>query len=557
MRDKVLGVFLDRALLVEERAVGYLLQQSDPVAASLRVVESVGRLADPPLVVGLTEVLQHLEAQPRPSSIVVLMPGPGTGGPVPTLLPGSLPGAQALAREDAHAHGLAPALPSPSLTIAPAQRTPASAATAAAAAISVATVAAATASTRSGATINRAGGLEVLRDITGNSTCSGCASDFTKYFQDRFGKLRRLVGNRQEMSGALPVAALQHRTGTVKTLGIVHERSSTSKGGVIFELEDQTGSVKVLCMQGRAPIDIVTDEVVGVIGSLNADRSLIYADAIVRPEIPVRRTGHRADRELHVAFASDIHVGSSTFLDAQWDRFMDFLNGRLDTSNGLLDTLEYLIVPGDLVDGIGVYPNQREELLIPDIWRQYEVLAELLKDVPDRIEVLLIPGNHDAVRQAEPQPALPRDVQKLFAGKVRFLGNPVMLGIEGVHVLAYHGHSIDDFVQTVQGCTYEQPLVTMKEMLKRRHLAPVYGGKVPIAPEASDHLVIDTIPDIFVTGHVHGAGVEAHRGTLLINSSAWQSQTRYQKSMNFVPDPAKVPIVNLRDMSVKVMDFAA
>jgi DNA polymerase II small subunit len=539
MRDKVLGVFLDRALLVEDRAVGYLLQQSDPVAASLRVVESVGRLADPPLVVGLSEVLQHLEAQPHTSSVVVLMPEPGSGGGVPPpRLPDTLPGARALPREVVPAPAIAPP-PAPAhiAALEPAARPlPA---------------------TPRGATVDRACGLEVLRDITGNSTCSGQASDFTHYFQDRFNKLRRLIANRQEMSGALPIAALQHKTGAVKTLGIVQTRSSTSKGGVIFELEDTTGSVKVLCMQDRAPIDIVTDEVVGVMGKLNADRTLIYADTIVRPEIPVRRNGHRTERDLHVAFASDIHVGSSTFLDAHWDRFMDFLNGRLETSNGLLDTLEYLIVPGDLVDGIGVYPNQREELLIPDMWRQYEALAELLKDVPDRIEVVLLPGNHDAVRQAEPQPALPRDIQKLFAGKVRFLGNPVMLGIEGVHVLAYHGHSIDDFVQTVQGCTYEQPLVTMKEMLKRRHLAPVYGGKVPIAPEASDHLVIDTIPDIFVTGHVHGAGVEAHRGTLLINSSAWQSQTRYQKSMNFVPDPAKVPIVNLRDMSVKIMDFAA
>ena len=539
MREKVLGVFLDRALLVEDRAIGYLLQQPDPVAASLRVIESVGHLAEPPLVVGLSDVLQHLEAAPRPGSVVVLMHEPGSGGgAAPPRLPDTLPGARALARELVPAPSIAP--PPPSARPAPVAPSARAASVAPRPAIG-----------------DRGHGLEVLRDITGNSTCSGCASDFTRYFQDRFNKLRRLIANRQEMSGALPVAALQHKSGDVKTLGIVQTRSSTSKGGVIFELEDTTGSIKVLCTQGRAPVDIVTDEVVGVMGKLNADRDLIFADTIVRPEIPVRRNGHRTERELHVAFASDIHVGSSTFLDAQWDRFMDFLNGRLETSNGILDTLEYLIVPGDLVDGIGVYPNQRDELLIPDMWRQYEALAELLKDVPDRIEVVLLPGNHDAVRQAEPQPALPRDIQKLFSGKVRFLGNPVMLGIEGVHVLAYHGHSIDDFVQTVQGCTYEQPLVTMKEMLKRRHLAPVYGGKVPIAPEASDHLVIDTIPDIFVTGHVHGAGAEAYRGTLLINSSAWQSQTRYQKSMNFVPDPAKVPIVNLRDMSVKVMDFAA
>jgi DNA polymerase II small subunit len=356
----------------------------------------------------------------------------------------------------------------------------------------------------------------------------------------------------------VPIAAVQHSNGgPVKTLGMVLDRQTTSKGGVIFGLEDQSGSVKVLCSPDRVPLDIVTDEVVGVIGALSKDRSIIYADSIVRPDIPLRRSGHRADRDLHVAFASDMHVGSVTFLHSEWDRFMDFLNGRLETSNGILDTLEYLIIPGDLVDGIGIYPNQREELLIPDIYRQYEAMAELLKDVPDRIRVVLMPGNHDMVRQAEPQPALPKEVQDYFSGRVTFLGNPAMLGIEGVRILAYHGRSIDDYVTAVQACTYEQPLVTMKEMLRRRHLAPVYGGRTPIAPEASDHLVVETIPDVFVTGHVHGTGVEAYRGSLLINASAWQSQTKYQKSMNFVPDPAKVPIVNLKDMSVKVMDFAA
>ena len=96
----------------------------------------------------------------------------------------------------------------------------------------------------------------------------------------------------------------------------------------------------------------------------------------------------------------------------------------------------------------------------------------------------------------------------------------------------------------------------MKEMLKRRHLAPIYGGRTNLAPEVNDHLVIETIPDIFVTGHVHGTGVERYRGTTLINASSWQDQTNYQRSMNFVPDPAKVPIVNLRDMSIKLMDFA-
>ena len=543
MRDKVLGIFLEGQMLIDDRALGCLLSQNDPETASRRVLEGILRCESPPLVIGMAEVQELLLSQGSAGGSVVFM-GPsserGTRLHVPEL-PVGMPGARAHASE-------APSvpMPAPAPALAPTRIMPAP----------IAPRPAAPAAATSGGNGGN-GGFEVLVDITGNSTCSGTAADFARYFQDRFNRLRRLIAARQEMSGAMPIASLAHKSGAVKTIGMVVERNPTSKGGVIFGLEDASGTIKVLCMQGRAPTDIVTDEVVGVVGKVSPNHEVIYAEGIVRPEIPVRRTGHRTDRDLHVAFASDIHVGSNTFLDSQWDRFMDFLNGRLDSGNGMLDTLDYLVIPGDLVDGIGVYPNQREELLITDIYRQYDAFAELLKDVPDDIEVILMPGNHDAVRQAEPQPAIPKEIQKCFTGKVRFLGNPALVSIEGVRILAYHGRSIDDYVTSVQGCTYETPIFTMKEMLRRRHLAPVYGGRTPIAPEASDHLVIETIPDIFVTGHVHGAGAEAYRGTLLINASAWQSQTRYQKSMNFVPDPAKVPIVNLKDMSVKIMDFGA
>jgi len=548
MRDKVLGIFLEGQMLIDDRALGCLLSQNDPEAASRRVLEGILRSGSPPLVIGMAEVHELLMGPGATRGSVVFVGTSTEGGPrMPVAeLPGGMPGARALAPE-------APSVPLPVLAPSPAPTMvmPATIAP------RFAVPAAATSGGNGGN--GSVAGLSVLMDITGNSTCSGTASDFARYFQDRFNRLRRLIAARQEMSGAMPIASIAHKTGAVKTIGMVSERNPTSKGGVIFGLEDASGTIKVLCMQGRAPTDIVTDEVVGVVGNVSPNHEVIYAEGIVRPEIPVRRTGHRADREVHVAFASDIHVGSTTFLDSQWDRFMDYLNGRLDSGNGngVLDTLEYLIIPGDLVDGIGVYPNQRDELLITDIYRQYEAFAELLKDVPDDIEVILTPGNHDAVRQAEPQPAIPKEIQKSFTGKVRFLGNPALISIEGVRILAYHGRSIDDYVTSVQGCTYEQPIHTMKEMLRRRHLAPVYGGRTPIAPEASDHLVIETIPDIFVTGHVHGAGAEAYRGTLLINASAWQSQTRYQKSMNFVPDPAKVPIVSLKDMSVKIMDFGA
>jgi DNA polymerase II small subunit len=155
------------------------------------------------------------------------------------------------------------------------------------------------------------------------------------------------------------------------------------------------------------------------------------------------------------------------------------------------------------------------------------------------------PGNHDAVRPAEPQPAFPKDITDMFDSQVLSVGNPCYVEIEGRLILSYHGRSMDDLIGGIQGLTYNNPLDAMKEMLRRRHLAPIYGGKTPIAPEKKDFLVIDTVPDFFVTGHVHGAGISDYRGVRLINASTWQAQTGYQRMHNFNPDPAKLPVVHL------------
>jgi len=95
----------------------------------------------------------------------------------------------------------------------------------------------------------------------------------------------------------------------------------------------------------------------------------------------------------------------------------------------------------------------------------------------------------------------------------------------------------------------------MKTMLQKHHLAPLYGGYTPLAPEHKDYMIIKKIPDIFVTGHVHLANLGEYRGVTLINASSWQDQTGYQKMLNFVPNPAKLPIADLQTGNVTMMDF--
>src|SRR2546421_6682273 len=110
------------------------------------------------------------------------------------------------------------------------------------------------------------------------------------------------------------------------------------------------------------------------------------------------------------------------------------------------------------------------------------------------LAVVMPPGTPAGVRPAEPQPAFPMSIQKLFDSNVIFAGNPSLLALEGVRVLAYHGRSMDDLVSAIPGLSYQRPLDGMKAMLRLRHLAPIYGGKTPVAPGGGDHPLNDEIP---------------------------------------------------------------
>ncbi len=388
--------------------------------------------------------------------------------------------------------------------------------------------------------------FQVILDASVNMKASGDADDFRKLFEDRYMRLRNIITRRVSMRGARSIANL--KDGEVATVGIVYETRPTSTGKLMFELEDPTGTVR--CLYSGSEI-VLNDEVIGVRGRYSRSKGLIFVKEIVKPDVPYSRKNRRIEENISVAIISDVHIGSNTFLKERWEKFLRWLKSGKDGS----ETVKYLLIAGDLVDGIGVYPNQEEELEIHDIFQQYEALARYLEDLPDYIMTVMIPGNHDIVRNAEPQPALPGEIRKLFNGKVEFLSNPAVFSIHGYKFTLYHGGSLNSLVELIPGVDYDMTDKMMEYMLKVRHLAPVYGDKVPIVPLPRDFLVIEDVPDVLVTGHVHTFAYGIYKGVHLVNASTWQEQTKYQKMMNFNPDPGKVAILNLHEDRMYIREF--
>ena len=396
-------------------------------------------------------------------------------------------------------------------------------------------------------------------DVTDKSTCEGKIEDFVDYFNEKYKNLREIIRGRESYLGAVPIEVLKRYKGEVSTIvGMVKEKRESKKGYRFLEVEDPTGEISVLIPQNNDALSrlfntILEDEVIGIEGKLTNE--LFIASDIVEPELPVSYKGNYAQEPAYAAFLSDMHVGSNLFLEREFQSFLDWLN--LKGGNGdVAEKVKYLLVAGDLVDGIGVYPNQEKELVIPDIYRQYDFLAKLLEGVPDYIEIVLSVGNHDAVRAAEPQPMLPTDL----AGKlcdlpnVHLTSNPIWVTVHGVKVLMYHGTSFDTIIGKVPGCTYSKPETAMIECLKKRHLVPMYKEDA-ISPEKTDYLAIKEVPDVFHAGHVHTNGYANYRGVKIVNSGTWQARTKYQEELGHMPTPGRVPIMNLQTHELSVKHF--
>jgi DNA polymerase II small subunit len=402
--------------------------------------------------------------------------------------------------------------------------------------------------------------FELIREgFTGPPVATDPLAAYSALFQSRYRALARLLRGRPELPNLRPISGLRAPDGSASIIGLVREvRTTPKRHHLLLTLDDESGSVEVLVPQDSpaARMTFLADEVVGLRLQFSREPGkLPRAAAVERPDVPAVRPVGRAARRRRAIFLSDLHIGSRSFLAESWGHLVDFLHGHGPQSD-LAAEIDHVVVAGDLVDGIGIYPQQERDLAIADVVEQYAELGRRLSELPARMTIVVVPGNHDAVCPAEPQPALPTALRASFPPNVHSLANPSTFALQGVVVEAYHGRSFDDLIPAIPGATYSRPTDVMKRMLAMRHLAPIYGDRTPLAPLPRDGLVIDPAPDILVTGHSHTYGVDRYRGVLLLNASTWQAETEYQRMRNITPVPARAAIVDLSTLDLVSLDFS-
>ncbi|MBN1275199.1 metallophosphoesterase [Candidatus Woesearchaeota archaeon] len=398
--------------------------------------------------------------------------------------------------------------------------------------------------------------------------------DFVKLLQTRFRELEHLLKTRQELASTTSINRIKAKQDRdhVSVIAMVKDKSETANNNIMLVLEDFSGTIKALISCKKQELfdlakDVQLDEVLGFTGMGAGD--IIFVDNIIFPDIPLTKELKKAPREEYAAFIGDPHFGSKAFLKDDFERMLLWLQGKAgnDEQRALAAKVRYVFITGDLVEGVGVYPGQENDLTIKDIKEQYAEAAEYLSRIPPRMRIILFTGNHDAGRLSEPQEPIMREYapQLYHHPNITITSNPSMVnigaadGFPGLDCLLYHGGSFIYYADTIPSIRaaggQKRVDLIMRYLLQRRHLAPTHNAAMTIPTTDKDWLLIDRVPDLFISGHIHRVSVSNYRNVTCINAGCWTEITEDQVKRGLEPQPSKLIIIGLHNRQVKLMNF--
>ena len=391
--------------------------------------------------------------------------------------------------------------------------------------------------------------------------------DFVSNFKNRFNFLKGVLMERSTLDNLVSINRISSHS-NCSLIALVYNKRITKNGNVLLEIEDLSGRTIAIINKDRKEVfekskEILLDEVIGI--KCSGNEEIVFVNDLVFPDSRVLNKKYSSEDE-YIAFTSDMHIGSDKFLESEFLKFIDWINGNVGSEEQRAEALKvnYLFITGDSIDGVGVYPGQESQLIIQDVDKQYDKLVELLAMIRSDVNIIHCAGQHDAVRIAEPQPIVGESYGSVLKNlnNIYRVTNPSLVEVGKdvkFKVLMYHGASMHGIINSIEalrlGSAHDSPTSVVKYMLKKRHLAPTHSLVTYTPLDKEDALLIKDVPDIIATGDLHRPEVSDYNGVLLIASSCWQARTPFEEKVGNNPDPCKVPIMNLKTREVKIIDF--
>jgi DNA polymerase II small subunit len=399
--------------------------------------------------------------------------------------------------------------------------------------------------------------------------------DFVSLYQARFKDLEKVLRARQELQSLTSIFRITQKKEreNVAIIGVVYEKALTKTGNMMITIEDPTGMIKTVINKNKEELfklaeEIQLDEIIGLTGMFD---QIVFVNNMFIPDIPLTKELRKSPEEGYFVVIADTEPGSKLFLEKEFDKFLSWLNGDIgnEKQREVASKIKYLFIAGDLVNGVGIYPGQEFDLKIIDIRDQYKALADLLRKVPEHIPIFICPGNHDVGRMSEPQPPLTKEYadELISLPNVVSVSNPSTIniyaqpetGFEGFDVMLYHGNSFVYYSEHIPSIRkaggQKRPDLIMKYLLQRRHLAPSHTSTLFIPDPSQDPLVIDKVPDFFISGHVHRAMISNYKNVTCINASCWTGQSEEQERRGLEAQPARAFIIDMHTREAKIMNF--
>jgi len=397
-------------------------------------------------------------------------------------------------------------------------------------------------------------------------------SDFSNGFRERFDWYVNEFNIKKNTENKVSINRITNKKDREKVefVCMVQSIVKTKNNNFILTVEDTTGEIKILINKNKKELyekgkTIFEEDVLYVKGTMGDNIVFVtefeYLDYKGSDFNLINKTN---TQKQNIVFISDIHIGSDLFCEKEFLKFINWINDESEKS------IKYIIITGDLIEGIGIYQGQKEGLNIFNYKDQYKKAYELLSKINDRIKIIITPGNHDSISLVEPQSIFSEQhTLKLYEMEnLVILPNPSNLILnnnskrdeEKIKLLIYHGYSFDYYISNndkirKQG-GYDRIDVLMDMMLERRHLSNTFKSNM-LHPKLSRNSIIKEIPNIFVTGHFHSSIIKKKKKVYMINAGCWQRKTKFQEKLGHKPDPCKAVMFNIFTKKVKVLNFSS
>ena len=192
--------------------------------------------------------------------------------------------------------------------------------------------------------------FKIIQDTSKKSYTSGELENLISYFKSRYEKLANILSRRPELRNYTKIADIDDGMDSLSLILMVREIRSSKNGHKIVEFEDDTGNISILFSNKNEELfaeaeKLVRDEVVGVIANKSSDAGFAFGQQIINPgvlSIPEKKM------DFGIVFLSDVHIGSLTFLEDAFQRFIDWINCEAgdEEQRRVAEDVKYLIIGG-------------------------------------------------------------------------------------------------------------------------------------------------------------------------------------------------------------------